>query len=76
MAKRNYTNGEITVIWDSELCTKCEACWRGLPEVFRPAERPWVAINAATTDRIIDQVEQCPSGALRIERVDPSGVTK
>lgn len=74
MAKRTYTNGEINVLWDSDLCTKCEACWRGLPEVFRPNEKPWVAVNAAPTVRIVEQVGQCPSGALQIERVEPGKV--
>lgn len=36
MAKRTYTNGEINVLWDSDLCTHCEACFKGLPQVFNP----------------------------------------
>jgi len=67
MAKRNYTNGEITVLWDSDKCTHCEACWRGLPSVFNPELKPWVNINAAESEEIIRQVEKCPSGALLID---------
>jgi uncharacterized Fe-S cluster protein YjdI len=67
MAKREYTNGEITVLWDSGKCTHCEACWKGLPSVFNPAARPWVTMSAATSEDIAEQVSQCPSGALAIK---------
>lgn len=62
--ERRYRNGEIAVIWRPALCTKCGLCHQGLPDVFRPLARPWVAIAAAQTPEIIKQVEQCPSGAL------------
>jgi putative redox protein len=67
MAKRTYTNGEINVLWDSDLCTHCEACWRGLPQVFDPKARPWVNVLGATSKEIVEQVAKCPSGALKTE---------
>ena len=66
MAKREYTNGEITVKWDSDLCTACGLCKAGLPQVFKPDVRPWVNPAGATSAEIVQQVEQCPSGALLI----------
>lgn len=66
MAERVYTKGSLQVRWQSELCTHCEACWRGLPAVFNPQARPWVNLMGASTSDIIDQVVQCPSGALSI----------
>lgn len=66
MAKRTYERDGLTVLWDSDLCTHCETCWRGLPQVFDPEKRPWVNINGATTEEITKQVQQCPSGALSI----------
>jgi len=66
MAERVYTKGMLQVLWQSELCTHCEACWHGLPQVFDPHKRPWVDMAGATTAEIIEQVEQCPSGALTI----------
>jgi uncharacterized Fe-S cluster protein YjdI len=61
---RRYTNGEITVVWRPRLCTHVGTCFRELPAVFRPAERPWVHVSAADTATIVRQVERCPSGAL------------
>jgi uncharacterized Fe-S cluster protein YjdI len=69
MAERTYTNGEINVLWKSPLCTHCEACWQGLPEVFSPDARPWVNMQGATTEKIREQVAQCPSGALTVVEI-------
>lgn len=66
MAKiKEYSNGEATVVWEAEKCIHSAICAKGLPEVFKPRDRPWVKIDAASTERIINQVKQCPSGALR-----------
>lgn len=61
---RDYDNGEIIVHWRPALCVHCEACWRGLPRVFDPKRRPWVMLSNDVSERIIEQVNQCPSGAL------------
>jgi uncharacterized Fe-S cluster protein YjdI len=61
---RDYDNGEIVVHWRPELCTHCEECFRGLPSVFDPNRRPWVKLSMETSERIIEQVQKCPSGAL------------
>lgn len=60
----HYSNDEVTVVWKPGMCIHSTLCWKGLPEVFNPRERPWVKMSGATTDRIIEQVKQCPSGAL------------
>ena len=59
-----YTNGEIVVVWQPHLCIHSGVCVRMLPEVYNPQERPWVKLENTTTDRIVAQVEKCPSGAL------------
>lgn len=61
---REYSNGEVTVVWRPALCTHAKYCWRELPAVFKPRERPWVKMEGADTVRIVAQVEACPSGAL------------
>jgi uncharacterized Fe-S cluster protein YjdI len=59
-----YTNGEVTVVWKPETCIHSRICWTELKEVFDPTQRPWVKMDGATTERIIEQVRKCPSGAL------------
>jgi uncharacterized Fe-S cluster protein YjdI len=63
---KRYSNGEVTVIWQPELCVHAGNCARGLPDVFNPRRRPWVDATAATTAEIVAQVGKCPSGALSI----------
>lgn len=61
---REYTNGQVTIVWKPEICTHSGICARGLPKVFQPREKPWVKIDQATTDELVSQVKKCPSGAL------------
>ncbi len=59
-----YTNGEMTVVWKPNVCIHSSVCWKGLIEVFNLKEKPWIKMDGATTERIIEQVRKCPSGAL------------
>lgn len=61
-----YTGKEVTILWKPELCIHSKKCWHNLPSVFKPGERPWIHPDGAEGQRIIDQVQQCPSGALSI----------
>lgn len=61
---KHYTNGEVTIVWQPNSCIHSAICVRGLPAVFQPRERPWIKIQSAETARLIEQVKQCPSGAL------------
>ena len=67
---KHYTNNEITVVWKPDVCSHSRICWTGLIEVFNPKKRPWIDINSADTQKIIDQVSKCPSGALSYFRND------
>ncbi|HPF89315.1 MAG: (4Fe-4S)-binding protein [Flavobacteriales bacterium] len=62
--EHSYTNGEVTVIWKPDLCIHSRRCWTGLGEVFQPGQRPWIRPEGASTERIVAQVKECPSGAL------------
>lgn len=65
---RRYTRDGVTVVWKPSLCIHSGICARGLPGVFDPKRRPWVDMNAAGVEEIVEQVETCPSGALSYER--------
>ncbi len=62
--KKEYSNQEITVIWEPEKCIHSALCFRSLPKVFDPRRRPWIDITAAESALIVNQVKACPSGAL------------
>ena len=68
--ERIYRNGQIAVLWEPKLCIHAGYCFRGLPEVFQPQNRPWVKVDAATADKIAEVVMTCPTGALHFERLD------
>lgn len=59
-----YTNNEITIVWKPKTCIHSTLCWKGLIEVFNPKEKPWIKMDGAATEKIIEQVRKCPSGAL------------
>lgn len=61
---KKYSNGEVTIVWQPSMCSHSTKCFKGLGEVFNPQRRPWITPEAATTEKIIEQVKQCPSGAL------------
>jgi uncharacterized Fe-S cluster protein YjdI len=64
METHKYTNDEVTVVWKPASCQHSTLCWKKLGAVFNTKERPWIKMNGATSQEIIDQVMQCPSGAL------------
>lgn len=67
---KKYTNGEITVTWQPDECIHSTVCFRKLPNVFKPNERPWVKIDAESTAKIIETVDACPTDALTWEYND------
>lgn len=68
MATKEYTNGEITILWQPAICTHSGICVKTLPQVYNPKEKPWLKITNASSRELIDQVALCPSGALSIKK--------
>ena len=64
---KEYPKEDVTVVWQSEKCTHSAKCALGLPNVFKPREKPWVQVDGAGKQEIIDQVAKCPSGALSMK---------
>lgn len=67
---KEYSNGEITIKWQPKLCQHAGVCVKMLPEVYNPKASPWLKIENASTDELINQVGKCPSGALSLVQND------
>jgi CDGSH-type Zn-finger protein/uncharacterized Fe-S cluster protein YjdI len=68
---KEYSNNEITVVWKPHLCIHSANCVKGLPTVFNNRKKPWINIDGAAVNEIVDQVAKCPSGALSIKESIP-----
>ena len=71
---KEYSNGELTVIWKPQLCIHSAICVKTLPEVYDPNEKPWIKPENASTEALKSQIAKCPSGALTY-RMDKEEVT-
>ena len=45
--KKEYTNGEVTIIWQPGLCQHAGICTKTLPNVYHPKEKPWITAENA-----------------------------
>lgn len=61
---KEYSNGEVTVVWQAHKCIHSANCVKGLPQVFNSKAKPWINVEGADTQMLVNQVEKCPSGAL------------
>ncbi len=62
--KVEYSNNEITIVWQPKICQHAAICVKSLPKVYRPKEKPWLSIENANTEELIKQINKCPSRAL------------
>ena len=61
---KEYTNGELTIVWKPKKCIHAAECVKALPNVYDPNRKPWIIAEAAYTQSLKDQIGKCPSGAL------------
>lgn len=61
---KEYSNGDLTIVWEPKKCIHAGVCVRTLPQVYNPKEKPWIKIENAETEELRAQIEKCPSGAL------------
>lgn len=72
---REYSTEEITVVWKSGLCIHAAHCVNSLPHVYQPDKSPWISVEKASTDELIEQINTCPSGALSYKLDDNKTIT-
>ena len=70
--ERKYKNKDITVFWKPSSCIHASTCINELPTVFRSNKKPWVRMDGASTDEIIEIVDRCPVDALTWKYNEPS----
>lgn len=75
MLKKEYTKGDLTIVWQPDLCIHSGVCFHTLPKVFKPRERPWVRPEEADNTALIETVNACPSGALSIKNSNSQTMT-
>ena len=61
---KEYSNGELTVVWKPAKCIHAAECVKALPKVYNPNEKPWIKAENGTTEELKAQINKCPSGAL------------
>lgn len=66
-----YSNGQTTVLWQPGKCAHSANCVRNLPSVFKPREKPWIKMDGAASEEIVEAISKCPSGALSIKEKYP-----
>lgn len=59
-----FSNKDITVTYNPCKCTLSGRCAKELSDVFSESIIPWINLEHSKTNKIIDQIERCPSGAL------------
>ena len=67
MENKEYSNGDLTILWQPKKCTHAGVCVRTLPQVYNPKERPWIKIENASSEELRAQVNRCPYGALSLK---------
>ncbi len=66
---KEYSNGEITILWEPGKCIHAGECVKALPQVYDPNARPWLKIENANTPELKAQIAKCPSAALTYKEV-------
>ena len=73
--RKEYVNGDLTVIWKPAKCIHAKVCVSTLPNVYDPNKKPWIEAENASISELKDQIDKCPSGALSYRMKNDSSQT-
>lgn len=62
----DYPGTGVTIHDDRTVCAHAGFCTDNLAAVFKLGEEPWIDATAADVEAIVNQVKECPSGALSV----------
>ncbi len=62
-----FSNNDITVTYQACKCINAERCAKELSSVFRQSVIPWIDLDGASNEKIMTQINKCPSGALKFQ---------
>lgn len=62
---KEFSNGEITIVWNKVKCIHDCICVQNLSSVFQPDQEP--DLKGAPTLKIIETVSKCTTGALKVK---------
>lgn len=60
-----YKDRSVSVTFDAKRCINSQLCAKGLSSVVRNSILPWNDVEASESQRILNQIKKCPSGALK-----------
>jgi uncharacterized Fe-S cluster protein YjdI len=69
---KTYKTEDLTITWKPNVCIHSTICFKGLPHVFNPREKPWIKTENTNTEELINQIKKCPSGALSYKLTNKS----
>ena len=62
---------KVRVIFDGSRCIHARNCVLSQPGVFKAnVQGPWIDPDAASPEELLIVAARCPSGAIRVERLD------
>lgn len=72
MSKIDIVDGtQVRIAFEGAKCIHSRGCVLSRPDVFVPnVEGEWIHPDAATPEAVAELAHQCPSGAIRYERLD------
>lgn len=71
MSKESVRGTEVIIHFDGERCIHSRNCVLDRPDVFVPnVPGEWIHPDRATPDEVAALARNCPSGAIRYERID------